>query len=145
VSDNSTVHRDAFWLLCDQRIGSGMSRAVYTSPLFPDAVIKVEDGAGRFQNVMEWELWQLVSGQEAEKWFAPCLHISPCGTILVMARTYQPEPSQYPDRMPVFLADFKRKNYGMYNGRLVCHDYGTCLAMQEGFITKAMRKVAWYN
>lgn len=145
MSDSPVIHRDTFNLLCGDRIGWGMSRSTYRSPLFPDAVVKVEELANHFQNVIEWETWQMVKGTPAEKWFAPCLHISPCGMVLIMARTTEPTSEQYLDQMPVFLTDFKRGNYGIYEGRLVCHDYGTHLGMRHGLLTKKMRKVEWYG
>lgn len=142
MSDNAFVHRDAFNLLCDDRIGYGMSRSVFTSRLLPDSVVKVEERAGRFQNVVEWETWLRVQETEVEKWFAPCRWISPNGSVLVMART---TPAlEYPDKMPVFLCDFKRTNYGMYDGRLVCHDYGTSQIFEHG-MSKRKRKAEWWD
>lgn len=142
MSDNSTVHREAFWLLAGQQLGVGMSRKVYVCDLDREWVLKVEDDAGRFQNVMEWETWQAVKGTQFEKWFAPCHHISPSGSVLVMARTTPAVPAKYPKRMPVFLSDFKRSNYGLYKGRIVCHDYGTNLLMDWGKTTR-LRAAHW--
>jgi hypothetical protein len=145
MSENLSAHRDTFNLLCDDRIGHGMSRQVYRSKILPHAVIKVEEVAQSFQNIMEWETWQMVKGTPAEKWFAPCEYISPQGIVLIMAKTTEPAADQYPEQMPVFLSDFKRANYGIYEGRLVCHDYGTNLSMHHGLFTKKMRKVEWWN
>jgi len=75
---------DAFNLLCNDKIGSGIARVVYDSVLLPDCVIKVEQGPHSFQNIIEWQVWQSVSQTEHSKWFAECRHISPCGRILVM-------------------------------------------------------------
>ncbi|WP_373379902.1 hypothetical protein [Cupriavidus nantongensis] len=142
MSDNTFIHRDAFNLLCGDRIGYGMSRSVFSSRLLPDCVVKVEEDAGRFQNVVEWETWQRVQGTDFEKWFAPCRWISPNGCVLVMART---TPAvDFPEKMPVFLCDFKRTNYGLYDGRLVCHDYGTSLIFEHG-MSKRMRKAEWWD
>lgn len=142
MSDNAFIHRDAFNLLCADRIGYGMSRSVFSSRLLPDCVVKVEEDAGRFQNIVEWEIWQRVQGTDFEKWFAPCRWISPNGSVLVMART---TPAlEYPEKMPVFLCDFKRTNYGIYDGRLVCHDYGTSLIFEHG-MSKRMRKAEWWD
>jgi hypothetical protein len=141
MSTNGSVHKEAFWLLCDDRLGGGMSREVYSSKLMPDSVIKIEDVSCHFQNVIEWETWQMVRNTPAEKWFAPCEFISPCGVILVMAKTIQ--SNKYPEKMPVFLSDFKKGNYGLYRGNLVCHDYGTNLSMHHGLFTKRVRKANW--
>ncbi len=144
MSDNSSVHREAFWMLVGERIGYGMSRAVYECKLRPDCVVKVEDAQQRFQNIMEWETWQRVKGTEFEKWFAPCEWISPAGVVLVMKFTNPLRKQEYPEKMPAFLTDFKRSNYGMYNGRVVCHDYGTHLMLENG-MTKRMQKVDWWE
>ena len=141
---NENTFRQAFDLLCDQCIGHGMSRSVFSSKILPDHVIKVEDGAGQFQNVVEWETWQRVRDTPFSRWFAACKWISPNGTILIMERTRPPAPSEFPNMMPVFLCDFKRTNYGISENWLVCHDYGTSLIFEHG-MTKRMRKANWYD
>lgn len=139
MSDNSTVWRDAFWLICDRVIGSGRDRTVYSSALFPNCVIKVEDNQRSFQNIREWQTWELVQHTHHARWFAPCRWISPTGIVLVMERTREPTPKRYPEKMPVFLTDFKRSNYGMYKSRLVCHDYGTNILMTYGLSDRMVR------
>jgi hypothetical protein len=151
---DATIHREAFNLLCDDRIGSGMSREVWSSRLMPDCVIKVEDGAGRFQNIVEWETWQRVKDTPASRWFAQCRWISPTGQILIMERTRQPALSEYPEKMPAFLCDFKRTNYGISTVKdaktgqpshmFVCHDYGTNLLFEHG-MTKRLVKAEWWD
>lgn len=152
MSDNPSIHRDAFNLLCDERIGYGMSRSVFSSRLLPNCVVKVEDSAGNFQNVVEWETWTRVKDTPASRWFAACHWISPNGSVLVMERTRPATPEEFPAQMPAFLSDFKRTNYGISmlldskTGRpantFVCHDYGTHLMFEHG-MTKRMRKVDW--
>lgn len=44
--------------------------------------------------------------------------------------------------MPVFLTDFKPENFGLLNGRVVCHDYGNHLLHERGMST-AMRNAPW--
>ena len=140
MSDNASVHRDLFNMLCHDRIGYGMSRQVWSSKILPTSVVKVEDTAGKFQNVMEWEIWNWVKGTEFEKWFAPCEWISPNGMVLVMAKT---TPALvYPDKLPAFLTDTKKPNYGMLGNRFVCHDYGISTILSFG-LTKRQRKVTW--
>ncbi|SEL12585.1 hypothetical protein SAMN05216359_105288 [Roseateles sp. YR242] len=147
--------RQAFDLLCDEQIGYGMSRKVFSSKILPDCVIKVEEAAGRFQNIVEWETWNRVKGTEHSRWFAACRWISPNGAILIMERTRPPAPGEFLDRMPAYLCDFKRTNYGMARaeGRhpgepgkdwLVCHDYGTNLLFENG-MTKRMHKAEWWD
>jgi hypothetical protein len=142
MSESVHAHREAFNLLCDQLIGTGIGRQVFSSAVFTGSVIKVESSAGSFQNIIEWETWQRVKETKFAKWFAPCEHISPCGSLLIMAKT---APAlEYPEQMPAFLTDFKRANYGMLNGNLVCHDYGTNLLFENG-MTKRLKKVEWWD
>ena len=142
MSINPNIHRDTFNLLCDELIYQGMSRAVWSSEVLMDCVVKVEDRSGYFQNIVEWETWQRVKDTDYAKWFAPCRWISPNGTVLVMERTRPAGDAQYPDKMPAFLCDFKRRNYGMLGELLVCHDYGTNLLFENG-MTKRMSKATW--
>lgn len=136
------VEKDFFWAMCEERLGGGMSRDVYSSRLDPTVVIKFEDGKGHFQNVMEWEAWQEVKDTEFSKWFAPIVGISDCGTILIQKRTKPLKPSRYPLEMPAFLGDFKHTNYGMYKGHLCAHDYGRTRLMTAG-LTKRMIHANW--
>jgi hypothetical protein len=142
MSTNPSIHREAFNLLCDEVIYHGMSREVWSSALFPDCVVKVEDRAAFFQNVIEWETWQRVKDTWLARWFAPCRWISPNGSILVMERTRPAADRDYPAKMPVFLNDFKRRNYGMVGKNLVCHDYGISSLMDWG-MSKRMVKANW--
>lgn len=145
-------YESAFNLLCGEVIGRGMSRVVYDSPLLPNSVIKVENNAHRFQNVIEWETWQRLRDTPASRWFAACEWISPDGIVLVMQRTRPPAPSEFPDRVPLYLTDMKRTNYGMVGERtggegkqcLVCHDYGTHLLFEHG-MTKRLKKADWWD
>jgi hypothetical protein len=151
---DETVRREAFNLLCDERIAYGMSRSVYSSKLLPDCVIKVEDSARDFQNIVEWETWQRVRDTPMSRWFAICRWISPNGQILIMERTRQPALSEYPEKMPAFLCDFKRTNYGISttldkktgkpSHMFVRHDYGTNLLFEHG-MTKRMVKANWWD
>jgi hypothetical protein len=143
MSDNAFIHKEAFRLLCDEEIGRGMGRVVYSSKVLEEEVIKTEEGSGSFQNIIEWETWQRVKGTPFAKWFAPCKWISPCGSVLVMTKTERMQTDQYPEKMPAFLSDFKRANYGLLNGHVVCHDYGTHLMFENG-MTRRMQKVQWW-
>lgn len=137
------IAHELFNTICNKKIGGGMSREVFSSKLLPNSVIKCESGQRIFQNQFEWEIWQNI-GYSAlgKKWLAPCEWISPCGSVLIMKKT---TPAvKYPDKMPAFLTDFKHTNYGMYKGRLVCHDYGTAHFLNVG-LTKRMKKADWYE
>lgn len=141
---NIAAYRDTFNLLCGNVIGRGSARVVYDSQLFPEHVIKVENVAGRFQNVMEWETWLIVRDTKWAKWFAPCKWISPAGVVLIQAKTTPPPRASYPEMMPKFFADFKRPNYGLLNEQIVCHDYGVHLLMENG-MSDRMKKVEWWD
>jgi hypothetical protein len=129
----SVVTSDFFRLMVGDRLGSGIGREVFVMTDDKAKVIKFEAGSHSFQNVMEWETWERLDGTPQAKWLAPCIRISACGTILVMART-EPLPLGFklPKQVPAFLGDFKRDNYGLLNGKLVCHDYGYTRAIQRG-------------
>lgn len=150
---NAETYREAFNLLCDEQIGRGMTRTVYSSLLLPDCVIKVENDSYRshFQNIAEWQVWQMVRSTPAARWFAQCKWLSPDGRILIMERTRPALPKRYPDKVPVWFTDLKRSNWGLVDDNkgahrwLVCHDYGTSLAIQEGTVTKRMRKAEWHD
>lgn len=134
------LQREAFWLLCDKKIGSGMSREVYSSELFPDCVIKIENEAGSFQNVIEANTWWRVKDTPYKKWFAPVVAISPAGGILIQKRT---TPAlKYPKKLPLFLGDTKTNNYGMFEGNFVCHDYGYDWFIKYG-LTNRVKEVLW--
>lgn len=149
----SSSHREMASLLCHELIGEGMSRKVFSSLLLPDCVIKVEERSRFFQNVVEWETWQRVLNTEHSRWFAKCKWISPNGQILIMERTRPAAPYEVPDKLPVYLADFKPSNFGMSmvprykvnpkkQNWFVCHDYGTNLLFERG-MSKLTRKIDW--
>lgn len=154
MKDFEEIHAEAFNLLCGEQIGRGMSRTVYECALLPDYVVKVEADPYRFQNVMEWETWQLVQWTPASRWFAECRWISPNGRVLIMERTRPPGPGDLPEKVPMWATDLKTSNWGMAKAKnrdgtvadrewLVCHDYGTSLALQEGTVTKRLKKAEW--
>lgn len=140
-----TIARDFFLTMVGRELGSGVGRTVFESRLTPGHVIKVETPSWSFQNVMEWETWQeLEHAKGVAEWLTPCVAISPCGCVLVMERTEEPRREDYPAKLPTFLTDTKRSNYGLLNGRLVCHDYGLTRLMTTG-ATKRLRKVEWWD
>lgn len=156
---NKRLFRQAFNLLCDEKIGQGMSRTVYSSKLLPHCVIKVEDSHAKFQNIVEWETWHAAIGTKASAWLAECKWISGDGSILVMERTRPAAPSEIPAKVPDWLTDFKRSNYGMVattwqhgakkgqpgKSRFVCHDYGTNLAIDRVLESNKLRKFSFYG
>lgn len=129
-------------MLAGERIGFGIGRQVWSCVLNPAWVVKTEEASRSFQNVTEWIAWERVQDTVHRRWFAPCRFISSSGVVLVQDRTTPCPVAKLPKRMPVFLADFKPENFGLLNGRVVCHDYGTHRLFERG-MTKAMRSVKW--
>lgn len=130
-------------MLCGDRIAAGSSRAVYQCAYDDGLVVKIENGAQSFQNIAEWQVWQDAQFMpHALDWLAPCVSISPCGLVLIQKKT---EPAKrFPEKLPVWLTDTKRANYGMIGRRFVCHDYGTHLMCNSG-LSKRLRKVEWWD
>ena len=118
-------YREMRSLVLGPKLGEGSARKVYLCRMNPEYVVKVEMGGCSFQNVAEWDIWNWVRGGSLEKWFAPCEMISTCGSILVQRRTEPVRSAELPKRVPEFLTDLKVENFGMFNGRIVCFDYGT--------------------
>ena len=140
------ICKEIFGMFCEKEIGFGIARTVFTSPILPDRVIKVEKYVQSFQNVSEWQVWETVKDTPFAKWFAPCYHISNCGAVLIQARTTPAlDRSIYPEKLPAFLSDTKYQNYGMFDGRLVCHDYGMLSVAISNGLTKRERKVDWWD
>ncbi len=140
---NAATFEDAFNLLCGDKIGEGVHRTVFACRLHDDLVVKVEaEPAFRyFANVLEMKFWS-----DADKWMrgwlAPCRYLSPDGRILLQDRC-DPVPSDFdfvmPERVPAFLTDLKRGNFGMLKGNLVCVDY----AMVIPAYGRCMKKADW--
>lgn len=123
---NEKVFEDAFNLLCGEKIGAGIHREVFECKLRPDLVVKVENGDYRwFANVFEQSFWDEYQQDKAVAlWLAPCEFLSPDGRILLQKRA---EPltsaTPLPDKLPAFLGDVKKNNFGLLDGRVVCVDY----------------------
>ena len=126
-SDRLTSFREIEALLCGKFIGSGASRHVYECQLDETRVIKHETEA-TFQNIIEWETWSRVRDSRISKWFAPCYALSPNGHYLVQAKVEPLRAGQTPKRVPAILSDCRRENFGLFEGRIVCCDYGSMLA-----------------
>lgn len=135
---------EAFNILCGDKVGGGMSRQVFACNLLPDCVVKVESQPW-FQNVMENEVWYRIRDTKWARWFAPTRWISPYGRLLIMERTMPVSMKELPAKVPKFFTDMKRQNWGkLPNGKIVCHDYGSNLLMEEG-MSDALKKAEWYE
>lgn len=130
-------------LLCCDKIGGGVFRDVFSCRIQSDLVVKVEiDQEWRsFENVKAmrfWSEWQYVV--KIKLWLAPCEYLSPDGRILLQRRA-DPIPASFEllDKLPTFLTDIKRENFGLFEGRLVCIDY----AMTIMDASTRLKKAEW--
>lgn len=126
-------------LFLGKKIGEGIGRKVYEYALNPEWVVKITESSRDFQNVMEWETWRYAVGRRAEKWLAPCHHISFSGSVLIQSRTTPLK--KLPARLPDFFTDLKAENFGMLDGRVVAHDYGFSRLLPDGLVTRKMQTV----
>ena len=119
-------YENALGVLCGEKLGFGMDRDVYVCRLDEDYVVKVErDNSSYDQNIIEYRIWTDLQGKpDLQKYFAPCKYLSGNGKILIQKRTEPIRMSDIPDKLPMFLNDMKLENYGILDGKFVCHDYG---------------------
>lgn len=143
--------KEAMGLLMGEQLGSGIDRNVYECPLNPEHwVLKVDHGHD-FANVAEFNMWSVAAPWDCSVFFAPCVEISPCGTLLIQERTTPLTDAQFKElkkmRVPWWFTDFKRSNWGMLNGKFVCHDYSRTLFNRDiaCFIDKVkMQRPKWH-
>lgn len=143
--DSKHIAAELADVVSGRRLGGGAYRLVFACAIDKSLVFKVQKDKYRFDNVCEWEAWwQYRHMPSIAKWLAPCIAISPCGTVLLQARTTPLQNA--PEKLPAFLCDTKMANYGTIgkgkNKRVVCHDYGFLL---PGPLKTGMKKVKWWN
>lgn len=139
----SSVRSEFFEMFIGKKIGEGTTRQVFEYLPDRDYVIKYEEDGGCFQNVHEMDMWRQSAGHpELSDWLAPCIAISKFGQFLVQAKTVPAQPHQYPERVPSFITDLGRRNFGIYQDRFVAHDYGHSRVFRLG-MTKRDRKADW--
>lgn len=138
----SDAASEALALLQGDPVAFGSTREVYLCKINPAWVVKVEDPA-QFQNAIEWLTWQQIRTTPHARWFAPCLHISPGGRVLIQARTTPAEHGRYPREVPAFFDDTKRSNFGLLDGRIVCHDYGVTHLVKRGLTSRLVAAKWW--
>lgn len=114
---------DLFGLLCGAEIGRGEYRSVYQHRMDDKLVVK-HDTCENWSNVHEFTLYRELQDTPLGKWLAPAYWLSPRGIWLIQAKTTPIEIGNYPKRVPAIFADLKPSNWGMFEGRPVCHDYG---------------------
>lgn len=139
---HTVLARDTASMILGPQRGHGTHRAIFDHATDPGLIVKVETGSGDFNNVREWDAWQAVKDTDFATWFAPVVEISPAGLLLVMKRCTPATIESLPDKVPAFFTDLKAENWGFYEGRPVCLDYGLHLLLENG-LTKRMRKARW--
>lgn len=113
-------------LACGQVIGRGVYRTVFECRFNPAWVLK-HDTQENHSNIFEHSMWSELQGTELEKWLAPIEWVSADGFWLVQHRTEPLRRADLPKRIPAIFCDLKLTNWGMLDGRPVCHDYGNSL------------------
>ena len=128
------IQADINQLLFADRICEGRTREVYVYRPNEKWVIKIEC-ASTFNNCYEHNIWCAANGTIWAKWFAPVHFIAPLGRALVMTRTRPPRKGDppFPKSIPNFFTDVLYRNWGILNGRWVCHDYGDSDLLTIGF------------
>lgn len=127
IIERPFIAADLIRSLCGDIIGVGAYRIVYeyggmTAGAETQYVMKFSPDERA--NQLEFNTWEYVHGTEMEKWFAPCLWISPCGHFMVQKRVRPvKEGDKLPSMLPAFFSDVKKSNFGWLKGKLVCHDY----------------------
>jgi len=141
LSDDSSS--DLFHFICGPEIGRGQYRAVFENCFDKNLVVKHDSGEN-WSNVNEFQIWCEYRDTPLGKWLAPVEWISPRGLWLIQARTTPIPVGEFPKKVPALFADLKPSNWGMLNGRPVCHDYGNhsvfTLAKE---LASIMQKVVW--
>ena len=134
---NEIVLKEGMSFMLGELLGVGSSRTVFAHPTSDKLVIKVEDSASTFQNVLEWEHWLDIKLTKNVKWVAPCVSISYSGTFLIQERTTDLKESQMPKLLPMWITDRHINNFGMLNGKVVCRDYSHINATLSSRMTKS--------
>jgi hypothetical protein len=153
IRDLDRVQESALRLLiCNNPLNYGSSRTVYECFLVEGCVVKVQNEIYLFDNIAEWKVWCAVQFTEHARWFARCKYIGSDGRLLIQEKTRPPGAGEWPDKIPAFLTDIKRENFGMVTRKneksgedeelFVCHDYALHLLLEKG-MTKKMQTVDW--
>lgn len=143
---NTLLSKELFDVFVGPKLGEGANRKVYECLIDPTVVIKIETWERSFSNIAEWETWQEVQWDDwHKKWFVPCVDISPCGKILIQKRaTIYGNELGLPKKVPAHFTDLHTSNWGVYQGKPVCVDYGATFITQRG-LTKRMKNAKWYD
>lgn len=136
---------DLLNMICGDKIGEGQYRTVFACHVNKDWVVKKEkDLNSHYSNIHEYDLYSAFMDTPLRVWFAPVHWLSPRGLWLIQSRTQSIPDKLLPKLVPSIFCDFKRDNWGMLNGRVVCHDYGNnCVDSLSKTHGKRLQKAAW--
>ncbi len=138
----TTVNRDFFHMIVGKVIGAGEFRIVFEHEHRDDLVLKFEPNANSFQNIAEWDFWRdNKDNKRVARWLAPCVYLSPCGIIMAQKKTTKPTEADFPNMVPEFLTDLKRRNFGLLDEVLVAHDYG----LHRVTVPTKRKKASWWD
>lgn len=142
ITDESNLARNCtLRLFVGDKLGSGSFRNVYAMIGDKSKVIKVEYSGRDFCNVHEMAVWKKVEATPIEHWFAPCHQIDLVGISMIQSRTVPFEceadfiaavKATPTKKIPGFFDDVHFGNFGMLEGRIVCHDYGFTHFLEQG-------------
>jgi len=147
---NKSFLCDGIRFMCGEQLGKGISREVFIYMRNQEYVVKIEvEARDIFQNVQEYMFWEDAKGcKDISRWLAPCIRISPHGNFMLQERTSpltMKELNKKCPKIPIFLSDTKIGNWGrLPNGKIVCHDYGTHLAVQS-MRRSPLKKADWWD
>lgn len=134
-------------LCIGDRLGSGQTRDVFYWQPDDSLVIKVaKDYYGIAANIREFDLYcDAVSGEFYESlnyWLAPIESISTCGRFMLMKKTEPVRLEDAPTVIPTWMTDLKLDNIGWFEGRVVTHDYGLNLIVEDALsVSKHKAKI----
>lgn len=107
-------------------LGEGKGRKVYNHPINKKWIIKVNYSKIN-QNIIEFEIWNLIKNTKYEKYFCPCISIFEDGKYLIAMKAKKTSKKiNLPKELKnIPKADItKNANIGKYGDNVVVIDYG---------------------
>lgn len=127
----NAVSEDFLSVVIGPYIGGGLYRNVFEHAYDNTLVVKVETNAGSFANIRENRMWfDYCEHPKLSKWFAPCVYISDGGKVLIQKKVAPLDGRKMPTKIPPMIDDGHMGNWGIYEDRVVCCDYGNQLSNQ---------------
>ena len=113
-------------------LGEGKHRRTYVHPDDETLVIKVIK-TDRSKNLDEFRNCRLINRSGMGHWIAQVIELLDGGNVLVMERVVP--LTRPPDEIPKFFRDTRVSNWGLLNGRPVCHDYTDIHEISQDMMT----------